>query len=110
MNSEDMLNLYELNRNLGMQFATASFHNSFYFHKYDNQVTNLDEDIAVEHSAERMLTSFGTVVVMHEVLRDAGALSLPVAPYAHDAVVDMVAPDSHVNGRMKLDAGGLCTA
>lgn len=42
-NSEDMLNLYELNRNLKMQFATASFHNSFYFHKYDNKVTNQDE-------------------------------------------------------------------
>lgn len=42
-NSEDMLNLYELNRNLKMQFATASFHNSFYFHKYDNKVTNIDE-------------------------------------------------------------------
>lgn len=42
-NSEDMLRLYELNRNLGMEFATATFHNSFYFHKYDNQVTNKDE-------------------------------------------------------------------
>lgn len=42
-NSEDMLHLYELSRNLKMQFATASFHNSFYFHKYDNQVTNTDE-------------------------------------------------------------------
>lgn len=26
-----------------MEFATASFHNSFYFHKYDNKVTNIDE-------------------------------------------------------------------
>lgn len=42
-NSSDMLNLYELNKNLGMEFATASFHNSFYFHKYDNVVTNKDE-------------------------------------------------------------------
>lgn len=42
-NSEDMLHLYELSRNLKMQFATASFHNSYYFHKYDNQVTNIDE-------------------------------------------------------------------
>ena len=42
-NSGDMLDLYELNKNLGMEFATASFHNSFYFHKYDNRVTNLDE-------------------------------------------------------------------
>lgn len=42
-NSEDMLHLYELSRNLRMQFATASFHNSYYFHKYDNQVTNVGE-------------------------------------------------------------------
>ena len=42
-NSSDMLDLYELSRNLDMQFATATFHNSFYFHKYDNQVTNKDE-------------------------------------------------------------------
>lgn len=42
-NSADMLNLYELNKNLKMQFATASFHNSFYFHKFDNVVTNKDE-------------------------------------------------------------------
>lgn len=42
-NSNDMLNLYELSKNLKMQFATASFHNSFYFHKYDNVVTNIDE-------------------------------------------------------------------
>lgn len=48
-NSEDMLHLYELNRNLKMQFATASFHNSFYFHKYDNVVTNIDEVCANFH-------------------------------------------------------------
>ena len=42
-NSSDMLQLYELNRNLKMEFATASSHNSFYFHKYDNKVTNIDE-------------------------------------------------------------------
>ncbi|MBO4768731.1 MAG: radical SAM protein, partial [Bacteroidales bacterium] len=42
-NSRDMLDLYELSKNLGMQFATASFHNSFYFHKYDNEVTNKQE-------------------------------------------------------------------
>lgn len=42
-NSKDMLDLYELNKNLKMQFATASFHNSFYFHKSDNVITNKDE-------------------------------------------------------------------
>ena len=38
-----MLWLYELARNLGLQFATASFHNSFYFHKDDNAITNVAE-------------------------------------------------------------------
>lgn len=42
-NSKDMLALYQLSRSLGMEFATASFHNSFYFHKDDNKITNLDE-------------------------------------------------------------------
>lgn len=42
-NSKDMLSLYSLSRSLGMEFATASFHNSYYFHKEDNVVTNKDE-------------------------------------------------------------------
>lgn len=42
-NSKDMLWLYELSKELGMEFATASFHNSYYFHKEDNWVTNKDE-------------------------------------------------------------------
>ncbi len=42
-NSHDLLPLYELSKSLGMEFATASFHNSFYFHRDDNVVTNKDE-------------------------------------------------------------------
>lgn len=42
-NSKDMLSLYQLSKSLGMEFATAAFHNSYYFHKDDNRVTNLDE-------------------------------------------------------------------
>lgn len=42
-NSADMLSLYKLSRSLGMEFATAAFHNSFYFHKDDNSITNRDE-------------------------------------------------------------------
>lgn len=42
-NSADMLNLYELSKELDMEFATAAFHNSFYFHKYDNVITNKSE-------------------------------------------------------------------
>ncbi len=44
-NSGDMLWLYELAKQLRMEFATAAFHNSFYFHKYDNLITNTDEVI-----------------------------------------------------------------
>lgn len=42
-NSADMLDLYELSKELDMEFATAAFHNSFYFHKYDNVITNKGE-------------------------------------------------------------------
>ncbi|MFR9166024.1 MAG: radical SAM/SPASM domain-containing protein [Dysgonomonas sp.] len=42
-NSEDMLWLYRLARELKMEFATAAFHNSYYFHKDDNRITNKDE-------------------------------------------------------------------
>ncbi len=42
-NSKDMLSLYQLSRNLGMEFATAAFHNSYYFHKTDNRITNREE-------------------------------------------------------------------
>lgn len=41
-NSHDMLKLYELSKELDMEFATATFHNSFYFHKDDNFVTEKD--------------------------------------------------------------------
>lgn len=42
-NSKDMLSLYQLSRSLGMEFATAAFHNSYYFHKDDNVITNKEE-------------------------------------------------------------------
>jgi radical SAM protein with 4Fe4S-binding SPASM domain len=41
-NSEDLLPLYRLSRSLGLEFATAAFHNSFYFHKLDNVITERD--------------------------------------------------------------------
>ena len=42
-NSADMLQLYRLAREMDLEFATAAFHNSFYFHKTDNVITNRDE-------------------------------------------------------------------
>ena len=42
-NSADMLALYQLSKALKMEFATAAFHNSYYFHKSDNAITNKEE-------------------------------------------------------------------
>ncbi len=49
-NSEDMLWLYKLAKELKMEFATAAFHNSFYFHKDDNQITN--KEVVTGHLKE----------------------------------------------------------
>ena len=42
-NSKDMLSLYQLSLSIGMEFATAAFHNSYYFHKEDNLISNKEE-------------------------------------------------------------------
>ena len=44
-NSGDMLRLYDLSRELGLEFATAAFHNSYYFHKYDNVITDRNSSL-----------------------------------------------------------------
>ncbi len=49
-NSDDMLWLYNLAKELKMEFATATFHNSYYFHKDDNKVTNKDAVIDNFHT------------------------------------------------------------
>lgn len=49
-NSEDMLWLYKLSKSMGFEFATAAFHNSYYFHKDDNFIDNKDEVINNFHS------------------------------------------------------------
>lgn len=52
-NSEDMLWLYRLSKELKMEFATAAFHNSFYFHKDDNLIIN--KEIVIGHFKELIL-------------------------------------------------------
>ncbi len=49
-NSADMLELYDLSKGLKMEFATAAYHNSYYFHKDDNVITN--EDAVIGHFYE----------------------------------------------------------
>ncbi|MCK9181277.1 MAG: radical SAM protein [Fibrobacteraceae bacterium] len=42
-NSNDLIPLYELACSMNFEFATAAFHNSYYFHKEDNQISNKEE-------------------------------------------------------------------
>ena len=40
MNCNDLVPLYLLSDQMGMEFATAALHNSFYFRKYDNNIVD----------------------------------------------------------------------
>jgi radical SAM protein with 4Fe4S-binding SPASM domain len=42
-NAGDLAWLYELAKELGLEFATASLHNSFYFFKDDNRIANIEQ-------------------------------------------------------------------
>jgi Fe-coproporphyrin III synthase len=42
-NAKDMLELYQLAKALNVEFATAVVHNSYYFHKVDNRISNKPE-------------------------------------------------------------------
>jgi len=44
-NAKDMLELYQLAKAMNVEFATACVHNSYYFHKWDNQITKKQEVI-----------------------------------------------------------------
>jgi MoaA/NifB/PqqE/SkfB family radical SAM enzyme len=41
-NAKDMMELYHLAEMMGVEFATAAIHNSFYFHKVDNRFEHPD--------------------------------------------------------------------
>jgi len=41
-NAPDLLDLYRLTSGLGVEFSTSTLHNSFYFHKEDNAIADLD--------------------------------------------------------------------
>jgi len=42
LNAKDLVHLYRLAEALGYEFATATLHNSHYFHKLDNRINNID--------------------------------------------------------------------
>ena len=72
-------------------------------------MSDLYKHIGVEHDTVNGINTVGTVVVMHQILANSCTLSLPVEPYTHDAVVDMISSDRYIDPCMKLDAGGLGT-
>ena len=45
-NAKDMIELYHLAKMMGLEFASAAIHNSFYFHKFDNRFDH--PEIAIE--------------------------------------------------------------
>lgn len=58
LNSEDLLNLYKIADDLGMEFATATLHNSFYFRKTDNHIQNKEKVArAIEELVNDLLRS-----------------------------------------------------
>jgi MoaA/NifB/PqqE/SkfB family radical SAM enzyme len=57
-NYHDLLMLYELASGLGVEFAQATMHNSFYFHKHDNKLENVEAIRETMHEfMKRLLTS-----------------------------------------------------
>jgi radical SAM protein with 4Fe4S-binding SPASM domain len=97
-NSEDMLWLYELGKSMGLEFATASFHNSYYFHKDDNLITNTEEvcnnfrELATRQMKEnspkswfRALFNLGLVRYVNQERRmlpcEAGTVNFFIDPY-----------------------------
>jgi len=57
-NADDLLELYELAESMGVEFATAAAHNTYYFHKFDNRFEN-PEHVAqnLEKVAQRLLAT-----------------------------------------------------
>lgn len=45
-NCSDLLELYTLCSSMGIEFGNATMHNSFYFHKFDNKIDDVDKAVA----------------------------------------------------------------
>jgi Fe-coproporphyrin III synthase len=52
MNADDLTELYNLSDHMGMEFATATLHNSFYFRKTDNTI---DDKLKVAKAFELLI-------------------------------------------------------
>ncbi|MDR0993476.1 MAG: radical SAM protein [Verrucomicrobiota bacterium] len=55
-NAKDLIPLYDLSRTMELEFATAAFHNSYYFHKEDNLIDQQEDVCAhLEKLVNRLL-------------------------------------------------------
>lgn len=45
-NARDMIELYQLAKAMNVEFATAAVHNSYYFHKLDNEISEKEKSIS----------------------------------------------------------------
>lgn len=58
LNCDDLVPLYLLSRDLGYEFATATLHNSHYFHKLDNKIEDIEKvNSELKRLIELMLSS-----------------------------------------------------
>ncbi len=54
LNCEDLVPLYNLSDEMGMEFATATLHNSFYFRKTDNKI---NDKLKVAQNFEKLINA-----------------------------------------------------
>lgn len=52
INADDLIKLYSISNDLGMEFATATLHNSFYFRKTDNKI---EDKLKVAKAFEKLI-------------------------------------------------------
>jgi MoaA/NifB/PqqE/SkfB family radical SAM enzyme len=58
INADDLMELYNLSNHMGMEFATATLHNSFYFRKTENTIYDKEKVArAFENLVNRLLKS-----------------------------------------------------
>ena len=60
-------------------------------------MSHLYENILAHHSAFQLSGKSRLLIIMEQVLGNAGSLSFPVAPDSHGTVMDMVPAVDHVN-------------
>ena len=73
-------------------------------------MAHFHENVLAHHAAFQLSGEGRFLIVMEQVLGDAGALCLPVAPDSHGAVVEIDIRINHIDGGVHFDAGDLRAA